>query len=153
MARSLQSNVWLAALLAVLVGGCTSTPDSGTSDETPTEPANVQLTHDFSKDSPNTQTFLIPDAEDLYNVRFKVGGDGPTVCNPGSSARLVVETPEKKTYADLQSHTPNVVVSNGSGNTPCSEKSEQGVRLTPGTWTIVFSGTGAVVGTVEITPA
>lgn len=138
-------------LLAAALAGCM---DSGNDDSTQTptpgdatvgtEPFDLTLTHDFSG-AESAETFEVPNG--TAPVDFVLAFDAPAgapVC-PGGTARISVRDPT----TTLLSEKVAAPLDGGA----CEGDEQLGITLAPGTWTVEFTGTGAVTGRVVFTPS
>lgn len=113
--------------------------------ETQPEPApvDVHLVHDY-RGAAEKLTFEVPAGSPP--VRIEAGfrnPDGLSACS-GQDARLLVKAPGGKTLFELQGPTVNLGMSDCS-----SQSAPEQVASEPGTYTVEFTGQGAIVGYVE----
>lgn len=156
-------------LLALLLAGCAApdadpprqapvadAPAPEAEPEPPAQPpaadaapakVDVHLVHDY-RDAAEKTTFEIPAGSPP--VRLRAGfrsPDGLSACS-GQDTRLVVTGPDGAALYDLKGPTINL------GMTDCeSEAPGEKLVQAPGTYTVEFAGTGAIVGFVDAVTA
>ena len=144
--------VLFPAVLPALAGCASDAPEEvpATSPAAPASPSaapapsTVRLAHDSTSGEAASTTFLI-NTTGPYTVFIGFRQlDGSQPC-AGIDPRIVVKEPSGATYADATGTSVMAPCEGGSG-------SDVGARLAVGTWSVEFSGRGAVLGVVEVTP-
>ena len=143
---------------AALLAGCAQSngnpsPAPGSTTTTPTvttpaAPASVAIQHDFTA-AEETKTFDVPPSTGPYDVDvlFRAPGQsGPNAC-ASASARIVVQDPAHQKYADVTATALSPTGNCGIG------KQAKATTLAPGNWTVAFTGSGAVIGSVSVRPS
>jgi hypothetical protein len=149
---------------AILLAGCASspgspsTPDAASPQAGGVEPGGggapsakflgAHVAHDYAATRDETQAFAIPAGAGPLNVRvFFENPQGHGAC--AGVISLTVKTPSGETYV---SHQREGAASSSSSDTCETILDQKGRTLEPGEWTVVFSGSGAGTGVVDVTP-
>lgn len=123
-------------------GTTTTTPPTG---DAASAAVNETFTHSFAPPNPAaTETFAVNASQTADIVITFTSPAGAPTCQ-GGTAKAVVKDP-----------AGNVVVEAAAGTAgvgPCGGENAPGIALTPGEWTVEFTGSGAVTATVTIAPS
>lgn len=147
---------WLVLVgLTALVAGCTQpTPETPSSPSpppaTPSPAAGsfepIHLAHPFDG-RVDVQKFDIPTGAGPLTLHMSIVGPDMTACTAATGAALVLTDPTNQPYARLDATGPNGIVAPST----CDQKTVT-TSLAPGAWTVTFSGTGTLQGSLDVIP-
>lgn len=154
-ATSIDFRLACVVLGALVLSGCTSaepekqTPPTATTDGSasaaPLSPFSYRLTHDFVMGEGN-YSFEVPAGSAPADITVWFGGAGSAV-GDGGQGTIEVRRPDGTVVA-ATSNPPGSTAILGR-NQPVTEEN---VKLDAGTWTVLFTGSGAYKGELEIVP-
>lgn len=143
----------LALVLVLALAGCANDDEASADDDDPTTTTpptgdaasaalNETFTHSFAPPAqPATETFVVNASQTAdITVTFTSPAGAPT-CQ-GGTASVAVKDPEGNVVAEAAAGT--------AGVGPCGSEKAPGITLSPGEWTVEFTGSGAVTATVTI---